>query len=178
MLIDFRQPDTRCGWKQFQIGGKCAIISSRKRTEEMTMAKAATINFKEFRTRYYTEEACREELFRQRFPKGFVCPKCGSKEFCVIRSRNLCQCRSCRRQTSVTAGTVMHRTPSAPDHMVLGNLPFQGLSVGNLPQHMCSSAKLYGQVLFPLQPQKHRKSVVFPSHQSRCYILYLAELSR
>lgn len=74
------------------------------------MAKAAAISFKEFRTRYQTEEACREELFRQRFPEGFVCPKCGSKEFYAIRSRNICQCRSCRRQTSVTAGTVMHRT--------------------------------------------------------------------
>lgn len=74
------------------------------------MAKAAAISFKEFRTRYHTEEACREELFRQRFPEGFVCPKCGCKEFYAIRSRNICQCRSCRHQTSVTAGTVMHRT--------------------------------------------------------------------
>ena len=76
----------------------------------MTMAKAATISFKEFQMRYHTEETCREELFRQRFPEGFVCPTCGCKEFSVIRSRNLCQCRSCRHQTSVTAGTVMHRT--------------------------------------------------------------------
>ena len=74
------------------------------------MAKAAAISFKEFRTRYQTEDACREELFRQRFPEGFVCPKCGCKEFHSIHSRSICQCRSCRHQTSVTAGTVMHRT--------------------------------------------------------------------
>ena len=110
MHIDLRQPNSRCGNGQFHQGRKCAIISSEKRTEDIRMAKAATISFKEFRTRYRTEEACREELFRQRFPEGFVCPKCGCKEFSVIRSRNLCQCRSCRRQTSVTAGTVMHRT--------------------------------------------------------------------
>ena len=90
--------------------GNYAIISSGKGMEDIIMARAAAISFKEFRVRYHTEAACREELFRQRFPEGFVCPKCGCKEFYAIRSRNICQCRSCRRQTSVTAGTVMHRT--------------------------------------------------------------------
>ncbi len=74
------------------------------------MAHTAGITFKEFRECYNSEEACRAELFRLRFPKGFVCPKCGCEEYYPIRSRNTCQCRSCRRQTSVTAGTVMHRT--------------------------------------------------------------------
>lgn len=92
------------------MGRKYAIISSEKGTEDVIMAKTAAISFKEFRTRYHTEDACREELFRQRFPDGFVCPKCGCKEFYIIRSRNICQCRSCRHQTSVTAGTMMHRT--------------------------------------------------------------------
>lgn len=110
MLIDFRQPITRSGGWLFQMGRKYAIISSEKGTEDVIMAKAAAISFKEFRTRYHTEDACREELFRQRFPDGFVCPKCGCKEFYIIRSRNICQCRSCRHQTSVTAGTMMHRT--------------------------------------------------------------------
>jgi len=74
------------------------------------MAKSAAITFEEFRARYETNEACREELFRLRFPNGFVCPKCGCREYYPIRTRNTCQCRNCRRQTSVTAGTVMHRT--------------------------------------------------------------------
>ena len=41
------------------------------------MARTAEITFKEFRRRYNTEDACRAELFRLRFPNGFVCPKCG-----------------------------------------------------------------------------------------------------
>ena len=110
MLIDFRQPITRSGGWLFQMEGNYAIISSGKGMEDIIMARAAAISFKEFRMRYHTEAACREELFRQRFPEGFVCPKCGCKEFYAIRSRNICQCRSCRRQTSVTAGTIMHRT--------------------------------------------------------------------
>lgn len=74
------------------------------------MAKAAAISFKEFRVRYSTEDACREELFRLRFPDGFVCPVCGCREYYPIHGRNTFQCRACRHQTSVTSGTVMHRT--------------------------------------------------------------------
>ena len=74
------------------------------------MARAESITFGEFRTRFSTEEACRAELFRLRFPNGFVCPKCGCTEYYPVRGRNVFQCRACRHQTSVTAGTVMHRT--------------------------------------------------------------------
>lgn len=74
------------------------------------MAKAAQITFKDFRTRFATEDDCRNYLFRERFPDGFICPKCGSREFYYLKTRHVCQCKHCRRQTSVTAGTVMHRT--------------------------------------------------------------------
>lgn len=74
------------------------------------MARTAEITFKEFRRRYNSEDACRAELFRLRFPNGFICPKCGCVEYYPIHGRNTYQCRSCRHQTSVTAGTVMHRT--------------------------------------------------------------------
>lgn len=74
------------------------------------MAKVAAISFKEFQLQYNTEAACRAELFRLRFPEGFVCPVCGCREYYPIHGRNTFQCRACRHQTSVTAGTVMHRT--------------------------------------------------------------------
>ena len=74
------------------------------------MAHAESITFEEFRTRFSTEEICRAELFRLRFPNGFFCPKCGCTEYYPVRWRNAFQCRACRHQTSVTAGTVMHRT--------------------------------------------------------------------
>ena len=89
MLMDFRQPITRSGGWLSQKEGNYAIISSGKGTEDIIMARAAAISFKEFRMRYHTEAACREELFRQRFPEGFVCLKCGCKEFYAIRSRNI-----------------------------------------------------------------------------------------
>lgn len=74
------------------------------------MAAAERITFADFQERFKTEEQCREYLFRQRFPNGFVCPSCGATEYYPIYRRNLCQCKKCRKQTSVTAGTVMHRT--------------------------------------------------------------------
>ena len=83
---------------------------SQKTQEVIGMARAESITFKEFRTRFSTEESCRAELFRLRFPNGFVCPKCGCTEYYPVRGRNTFQCRACRHQTSVTAGTVMHRT--------------------------------------------------------------------
>ena len=45
------------------------------------MAKATPISFKEFRTKFATEEDCRNYLFEERFPEGFICPKCGGKEY-------------------------------------------------------------------------------------------------
>ena len=74
------------------------------------MAAAERITFADFQERFKTEEQCQAYLFRQRFPNGFVCPSCGAKEYYPVYRRNLCQCKKCRKQTSVTAGTVMHRT--------------------------------------------------------------------
>ena len=74
------------------------------------MAKAAKITFKEFRTKFATEDDCRKYLFENRFPKGFECPKCGGREYHILKTRKLCQCKKCRHQTSANAGTVMHHT--------------------------------------------------------------------
>ena len=74
------------------------------------MARAESITFQKFRTCFNTEDTCRAELFRLRYPNGFVCPKCGCTEYYPVRGRNTFQCRACRHQTSITAGTVMHRT--------------------------------------------------------------------
>ena len=54
-------------------------------------------------------------FFRLKWPDGFRCPKCNHRHACVIRTRNLplYQCKACRHQTSLTAGTVLEgsRTP-------------------------------------------------------------------
>ena len=57
------------------------------------MAKAAKITFKEFRTKFATEDDCRKYLFDNRFPNGFECPKCGGREYYNLKTRQLCQCK-------------------------------------------------------------------------------------
>jgi transposase-like protein len=64
----------------------------------------------EFEQQYGTETACREALFRWRWPEGFECPTCGERRHSAIRSRQLFQCSACRRQTSLTAGTIFAAT--------------------------------------------------------------------
>ena len=51
----------------------------------------------------------RRNLSAQRWPDGFVCPKCGHKHSCRL-SNGLYQCTHCHRQASVTAGTVLHHS--------------------------------------------------------------------
>ena len=64
----------------------------------------------EFQARFSSERKCHDYLARIRFPGGFVCPHCGSSDAGILRERGLWQCRGCRSQLSVTAGTMFHRT--------------------------------------------------------------------
>ena len=66
-------------------------------------------NLSEFEARFNTEQACRDYLFRTRWPEGFRCPRCGGGNFWPVRAV-LMQCRQCGHQTSVTAGTIFQDT--------------------------------------------------------------------
>ena len=66
-----------------------------------------------FATLYGSEESCREALERWRWPDGFICPRCGCREHCILTHRALYQCNACRRQTSLTAGTIFAATKVA-----------------------------------------------------------------
>ncbi len=70
------------------------------------------MSLREFMTRYGTEEQCEQALFAWRWPDGFVCPDCGHGGHCVL-GRGLFQCNRCRRQTSLTAGTLFGGTKLA-----------------------------------------------------------------
>jgi transposase-like protein len=59
----------------------------------------------ELEARFSTEEACREYLFRLRWPEGFCCPRCGNRKAWPASER-LWECAGCGRQSSVTAGTI------------------------------------------------------------------------
>ncbi len=64
-----------------------------------------------FQQRFPDEAHCAQFLLERRWPDGFVCPGCGGKRGHLLRSRAYTyECVACGKQTSVTAGTVMHRT--------------------------------------------------------------------
>jgi transposase-like protein len=64
----------------------------------------------EFQRRFSTEEACAQALEQARWPKGFVCPRCGHGKASRITTRHLLQCAACDYQASLTAGTILHKT--------------------------------------------------------------------
>lgn len=58
------------------------------------------------------EEVCRAYLFHQRWPAGFMCPRCFDVGGYEMRNRDLVECanRNCRYQTSISSGTMFHRS--------------------------------------------------------------------
>src|SRR5712691_3055887 len=91
------------------------VVSSRIRsvTEASVRTPKAGIDYpatwQDFESWFPDDDACRRYLARLRWPEGFRCPACGSNEAWET-SRGLWMCGSCGRQTSVTAGTIFHRT--------------------------------------------------------------------
>jgi len=72
---------------------------------------AKQMSLQEFQAWFPDEESCVHLLRDRRWPDGFICPKCGSGNSALMASRAYTYaCRECGTQTSVTAGTVMHRT--------------------------------------------------------------------
>ena len=65
--------------------------------------------FAQLRSWFPEDDACVAYLARLRWPEGFCCPGCGCREAWETAS-GLWLCRSCRRKTSVTAGTILHRS--------------------------------------------------------------------
>lgn len=57
---------------------------------------------------YGTDSLCHAALVAWRWPDGFACPRCGGRAHCIVKRgrRSLYQCNACRRQTSITAGTI------------------------------------------------------------------------
>src|ERR1700730_1096137 len=64
----------------------------------------------EFKRSFGDEAACAECLVAIRWRDGFVCPGCGGNKAWRLETRPwTCECAHCGRQTSVTAGTIMHQ---------------------------------------------------------------------
>jgi transposase-like protein len=63
-----------------------------------------------FRERFGDEATCRQALFELRWRDGLICPACGGRSFCALRTRQVFQCNRCKKQLRLTAGTVFDNT--------------------------------------------------------------------
>jgi predicted RNA-binding Zn-ribbon protein involved in translation (DUF1610 family) len=73
------------------------------------MAKGRSLS--QFQETFPDETSCAAFLLKRRWSKGFVCPGCGEQRAAALKSRAYTyECLDCGRQTSATAGTVMHRS--------------------------------------------------------------------
>src|SRR5580658_11356459 len=65
----------------------------------------------EFQSRFRDEAACVAYLFAARWPHGFVCPACRRNKAWQLQTKAWTwECAGCGKQTSVTAGTIMHHS--------------------------------------------------------------------
>ena len=64
-------------------------------------------NVNSLKTPFSNEQACVTYLFRKRWPWGFKCPFCGTVQQEMAPAYAVV-CRHCRKQTSITAHTLMH----------------------------------------------------------------------
>jgi transposase-like protein len=63
----------------------------------------------DFQRLFPDDAACAAYLAAQRWPEGFCCPACGHDAAWALRAKPWTyECRGCRRQTSVKAGTILH----------------------------------------------------------------------
>jgi hypothetical protein len=75
----------------------------------LPMAKGRSLS--QFQKAFPDEACCAAFLVGRRWPDGFVCPGCAGRRAAALKSRAYTyECSSCGRQTSITAGTAMHRT--------------------------------------------------------------------
>lgn len=70
----------------------------------------------EFQQHFPNEGACISHLYAKRFPTGFVCTYCEQHEdevgapYSFSNRPTVYRCRNCKRDTSLTAGTIMNRS--------------------------------------------------------------------
>jgi transposase-like protein len=72
--------------------------------------KQKELSLLDFQKRFRSERDCQQALLEARWPEGFICGACGHDCAYLLSRRPIMQCSLCRHQTSVTAGTIFHKT--------------------------------------------------------------------
>lgn len=96
------------GYPLSSLGGKMVPMSESRQLPVAGQDYPKT--WSQFMDWFHTEQACLDYLQKLRWPKEFICPKCGVISAPIKTSRNRLVCQSCKHQASVTAGTIFDKT--------------------------------------------------------------------
>jgi transposase-like protein len=68
------------------------------------------LSLSEFQELYGNEPLCEAAIEKAQWPNGFICPKCLSKNHCIVWHGRVqtFQCNGCRSQTTLRTGTIFH----------------------------------------------------------------------
>jgi hypothetical protein len=72
--------------------------------------KKKSLSIFEFKSRYQSEDDCLRLIEKIRWPNGFICPKCEHDAGYRLHTRRVIECAVCKYQSSITAGTIFHKT--------------------------------------------------------------------
>ena len=62
-----------------------------------------------FNSLFSDADSCYKFLAEQKWPNGFLCRKCGHRNYCKGRRPYSRRCTKCKSEESVTAHTIFHR---------------------------------------------------------------------
>lgn len=65
-----------------------------------------------FRDQFHDDKSCLAYIFKNRYPDGLECVKCGKKEFYPVDGRRSYAC-ACGYQVYPTEGTIFHKSPTS-----------------------------------------------------------------
>jgi len=95
----------------------------------------------DFVQKFATPVSCQEAIIARRWPSGWKCPACGSERHYHLRTRRVLQCAAsgCRKQCSITRGTVFEQLKMPLPKIFLGLYLMtdkQGISALSLSKHL------------------------------------------
>ncbi len=101
------------------------------------MGEKSLQSLPDFQRVFPNEDACYTYLYEARFPNGFMCPYCNwSGNAYHFKNRpDMLRCRRCKRDTRLTAGTIMQKKQGAAPYLGLGCFP---RNIAN-SWHVCAS---------------------------------------
>jgi len=72
----------------------------------------AGLSLPAFLAQFGTDEQCADALEASRWPQGFCCPGCNTRDYYLLKvgKHKTFQCKCCRLQTSLIAGTLFQST--------------------------------------------------------------------